>query len=181
MVKKQSVFYLYLVFLIMIICSVSFMSCGKKQSVIIDQDNVPKKNIPRENTYRKIVIQNFEADNILIQNRPDALALCENATLSELLKISSVPMIVKTAPKSIKEMNTIVVKVYLTFLSVRGKSQNIGNKITAQLRLIDASTGKTVHEKYISLADPSASASPGIYTELGKSVARHVEKFVRGR
>jgi hypothetical protein len=185
MFKNQKALYPYLVFLMISVCLFSLISCGAKKTLTSDQDQALQNDTLTENTYRKVIIQNFEADQNLIKRHPNAAVLCKEATFQELLKIGTIPMIVKTVSASLRETNTIIIKVHLAYLSetqqIRGQTKTGPAKMTAQLRLIDASNGKAVHEKNLSLADQPSIKSTSNASELGKLIARHVSKVVRSK
>jgi hypothetical protein len=185
MLKNQKALYPYLVFLMISVCLFFLISCGGKKTLTSDQDQASQNDTLTENTYRKVIIQNFEADQNLIKRHPNAAVLCKEATFQELLKIGTIPMIVKTVSASLRETNTIIIKVHLAYLSetqqIRGQTKTGPAKMTAQLRLIDASNGKAVHEKNLSIADQPSIKSTSNASELGKLIARHVSKVVRSK
>ena len=183
MLKRCCALHLLSISLI-VICLLSFSSCGRQKLTFIpDQGKTPQKDSPTENVYRKIILHNFDVDNTLSQNHPTIGAFCESATLRELLNIGTAPMIVKTAPKSLREMDTIIVKVRLSSLresqQIRGKTMASQEKMTAHVRLLDASTGKTIHEKEISLPGRTSGPSDADASELGLMIARHINRIVR--
>lgn len=178
---KQKIFCHCFLILILSIGLLSFIACTVNKII----STYPHDATPTESAYRKAVIHPFEADQDLIKNHPNAGVLCENATFHELLKIGAIPMIVKTASTSLREMDTIIVKVRLTSVSetkqIHGKTKTGPAKLTAQVRLIDASNGRTVHDKNISLADQSSIKSTGDAPELGKLIARYISQIVRSK
>lgn len=183
MLKNQKALYSYLAFLMISVCLFSLISCSVKKTLTSDQDQASQNDILTENTYRKVIVQNFEADQNLVKRHPNAAVLCKEATFQELLKIGTIPMIVKTASASLRETNTIIIKVHLAYISetqqIRGQTRTGPAKMTAQLRLIDASNGKAVHEKNLSLADQPSVKTTSNASELGKLIAQHVSKVVR--
>ncbi|MCK7477567.1 MAG: hypothetical protein M0C28_08860 [Candidatus Moduliflexus flocculans] len=102
MLKNQKALYPYLVFLMISVCLFSLISCGAKKTLTSDQDQASQNDTLTENTYRKVIIQNFEADQNLIKRHPNAAVLCKEATFQELLKIGTIPMIVKTVSASLQ-------------------------------------------------------------------------------
>lgn len=180
MLKKQKMLCHCLFCVALGVCLICCISCGVKKSVTTDQGYA----VPTDSAYRKAVIHHFEADQNLIKKHPNADVLCENATFQELLQIGTIPMIVKTASSSsLREPDTIILKVRLTYVletkQLHGKMKTGPAIMTAQVRLIDASTGKTVHEKHIALADQPAIKSTEDPSELGKLIARHVSQVVQ--
>lgn len=162
-------------------CLLSLAGCGIKK-IIKDQED---KNLTA-GAYRKAVIHQYEADQSLTQRHPNAAALCENATFQELLRIGTVPMIVKTSSSaSLRESGTMIIKVLLTYRreikQVRGKAKSGFAVMAAHVRLIDASTGKTVHEQYLSLADQPSIKSAEDPSELGKLIALHVRRVIQNQ
>jgi len=185
MLKNKKTLYSYLIFLMISVCLLSLISCGVKKTATFNQDQVSQNDTLTENTYHKVIIQNFEADQNLVKRHPNAAVLCKEATFQELLKIGTMPVIVKTVSASLREVDTIIIKVHLTYpretQQIRGQTKTGPAKMTAQLRLIDASNGKTVHEKNLSLADQPSIKTTSNASELGKLIARHVSKVVRSK
>ena len=185
MPKKQNTIYPYLVFLMISACLSASAACGVKNPVSPDQGQTPHGVQLMDNTYRKVVISNFEADQDLIRTYPNAAILCQEAAFQELMKIGTIPMIVKTASTFTREANTIIVKVHLLYRrekqQIQGKSKTGPEKITAQLRLIDASNGKTVHENNITFSGQTSNKSGADTSELGKLIARHVSHVIGGQ
>lgn len=184
MLKKQNTIYPHLVRLMIIACLSASTACGVKNPVTPDQDQTPHGAQLMDNTYRKVVISNFEADQDVIRTHPNAAILCQEAAFQELMKIGKIPMIVKTASTFTRETNTIIMKVNLRYRrekqQLQGKSKTGPEKITAQLRLIDASNGKTVHEYTISFSGKTSNKSGADIAELGKLIARHVSHVIGG-
>ncbi|MEE9911227.1 MAG: hypothetical protein K4571_05840 [Deltaproteobacteria bacterium] len=184
MLKKQKVIS-HLLFLWIGICLLSCVSGGGKKTVAMDREQTPREALLKESIYRKAVIHHFLADENLSRKYPDAAALCENTAFHELLRIGSIPMIVKTASSSLQEADTIIVKVRLAFVREprldRDKAKAGLAKMTAMVRLIDASTGKTIHEKNISLTDQPAVSSTDQSSQLGIQIARHISQVVRSQ
>lgn len=183
--KKQNTIYPYLICLMIIACLSASTACGGKNPVSPDQGQTPHGAQLMDNTYRKIVIHNFEADQDVIRTHPNTATLCQEAAFRELMKIGTIPMIVKTASTFTQETNTIIMKVHLRYRrekqQLQSKSKTVPEKITAQLRLIDASNGKTVHENNITLSGQTSNKSGADTSELGKLIARYVSHVMGGK
>jgi len=182
MFRKQKSFCRCLVFLPISLCLLSLTACGLNKIIPADH----KDAAPTANAYRKAVIHSFEADQNLLNKHPNAAILCENATFQELLKIGTIPMIVKTASSSaLRESDTIIIKVRLTsareIKQIPGKTKASPAFMTAHVRLIDASTGKTVHDQYVSLANQPSIKSTEEPSELGKLIALHVSRVIQSK
>lgn len=179
MFRKQKSFFRCLIFLAISLCLISLSGCVVKKIITDPED----KNL-RTGAYRKAVIHQYEADQNLTQKHPHAAVLCENATFQELLRIGTIPMIVKTSSSaSLRESDTIVIKVRLTYIrettQTRGKTKTGPAVMTAQVRLIDASTGTTVHDQYISIANQPSVKSTEDPSELGKLIAMHISRIIQ--
>jgi hypothetical protein len=178
MLKKQGAIFQYLVCFFVTLFLFSSMSCGVRKAAMPGEDE------PLAATSRKLILHNFAVDQNLASVRPDAAVLCENAALQKLLEIGPVPIIAKSSSKLLKETDTIIVKARLTSVpgatdQVRGKTQTGRAKMTAHVRLIDASTGRMVGEKNIVLSENLSAASAATAAELGKLIARYVGQVVR--
>jgi hypothetical protein len=67
------------------------------------------------------------------------------------------------------------------FFAPCGATKTGSAKLTAHVRSINASTGKTVHEKNISLADQQAMSFPGDAPGPGRPITRHVRRVIRSK
>jgi hypothetical protein len=169
----------YLFFTVTLLFLLVLASCGVKRDVR-DKGILPDGV---EVSYRKIILNAFEAEESLSKSSPGIAAICENAVLQELLDIGTAPMIMKTSARLLKEENTLIVRVRLAMTHAAPKTSTKSlqqkTKLTAQVRLLDASTGKTLSEENIFATDSAKNAAAGNPKELGISVARHIDRFIR--
>lgn len=160
---------------VFLFCLMMLTSCDARKVHIIERGQQPET---RAASYQKINLNHFDAEERLAASSPGIAAACEDAVLRELMKIGSAPMIFKSAG-SLKQDNTLIVRVRL-FLT-DAKAQRQPSPLTAHVRLIDASTGKTVNEENIAAPAPPKTSAPGTPGELGIAVARHIDKFMQGQ
>ncbi len=120
--------------------------------------------------------------------------ICENAAFEELLQTGYFTMIVKaSSAASVREQATVIVKVRLvygdTLRQGSVKKKTPAEAIIAEVRLIDASTGKTFHDEYVDASTgktfhdeyvAAADSKSSVFNpaELGKLVARHICRTV---
>jgi hypothetical protein len=177
---RQSIHHPYLVFCIAFLFLSMLASCSIKKILPPEGD---KTRDDISTAYRKIILNSFETQEGLSKSSPDIAAVCENAALQELLNISSAPMIVRAPSRSIKEEDTLIVRVRLAMthvtLKTHSKTPLHKTKLTAWVRLIDASTGKTLSEENIFTADHTIIPDTDHPKHLGIAVARHIDKFIR--
>lgn len=170
----------YLVFCIAFLFLSMLASCSIKK-VLPPEEDKTREDISV--AYRKIILNSFETEEGLFKSSPDIAAICENAALHELLNIGTAPMIVKSSSRSVKEQDTLIVRVRLAMTRVTQKTHSITpshkTRLTAWVRLIDASTGKALSEENIFTADHTIISDADRPTQLGISVARHIDKFIR--
>ncbi len=134
--------------------------------------------------YFKLILNTFETDGHVARSYPSASTYCENAALRELLDIGATPMIIKSSSKTLKKQDdTLLVRVRLVMthstLKPRGSTAKRRTKLAAQVRLIDASTGKPVNETTLFAPDPGKKSIKRSSRELGIAVARHIDQFMR--
>jgi hypothetical protein len=159
-------------------CMLLATGCSVKKTVSIGE----REDLPPAGAFHKAVIHKFEADEKLARRHPRAAMLCENAAFEELLQTGYFTMIVKASSvASVREQATVIVKVRLAYwgdtLHQEGaKKKTVAEAIMAEVRLIDASTGKTFHDEYVAAADSKSCVSNP--AELGKLVARHICRTV---
>lgn len=182
MFEKFDIFFRCFIFAVVSACLFLATGCGINKIIPTDQ----KGKVPMASAYRKAVIHQFEADQALAQKNPHAAGLCENATFQELLQIGTFPIIVKTSSSaSLREAGTIVIKVRLAYIretkQTRLKTKVVYEIMAAQVRLIDAATGETIHDQYVSLTDPPSTKASGNAAELGKWIARHINRVVENK
>ncbi len=170
----------YLVFLIAFLFLSLLASCGVKKTLRQEGD---KTADDVRVSYRKIILNSFETEEVLSKSSPGIAVVCENAALQELLDIGTAPMIVKTSSRSFKEEDALIVRVRLVMtritLKTRSKTPQHITKLTAQVRLLNGSTGKTLSEENIFVTDQPKNTDAENPKELGISVARHIDKFIR--
>lgn len=174
--KLQKIFHC-LILMSLCTCMLLAAGCSVKKTVSIGE----REDLPPAGAFHKAVIHKFEADEDLARTHPRAAMLCENAAFEELLQTGYFTMIVKaSSAASVREQATVIVKVRLvygdTLRQGSVKKKTPAEAIIAEVRLIDASTGKTFHDEYVAAADSKSSVfNPA---ELGKLVARHICRTV---
>lgn len=179
--KKQST----ALFLILILVSIIFIfSCTGSKLVTSIEEPAWKKDIPLENSYKKIIIQKFEVDQTLEKNYPGVTVTCESTAMNELLKVSSISRIEKARASSVRQTGALIVKTRVTALRLAGSNagaQNSGSEMAVNVRLIDSATGRILREKDLStLSSTSTSSSKSgssdqmLPSDLGKIIAKYV-------
>lgn len=157
------------------VCAGLLLSCSALKTVSIEP---PEGSL--EGFYQKLVIQHFEMDPHLEKNRPDTATACESATLYEMLEIGTIPQIEKAGNRSLRQSHTLILKAYL-------RPAGSGQALSADIRLIDAYTGKTVRTTTL----PQTSAqkiksgskrASGVDNpaSLGIAIARYVSAVIAG-
>ena len=149
------------------------LSCATHKTRFIESDQTSGD---RKAAFQKIIFNAFESEDRLSSVRPGIATACEEAALNELMKIGSAPMIYKTTSGLVKQENSLIVRVHLRF--AESKTDRQPSKIIAYVRLIEASTGKTLNEENIA-APPAKKSSKENPKDLGVAIARHIDKFIR--
>ena len=180
--------------ILILCCIVVITSCGKPKTLKPDEDSLWKQSAPLEKIYKKIIIQKFEIDQDLEKDLPEAALICESSVMNELLKKDVTSQIEKSRLSMSREAGALIVKARITTLRLTGNiargpaAAASGNaEMAADVKLIDAETGKTLRKKNLSTADqptsPSSSAAGSdraLPSELGKMIAEYVNDAVRG-
>ncbi|MGD0022656.1 MAG: hypothetical protein ABSC54_10180 [Smithellaceae bacterium] len=183
-----------LLFILVLICIIITISCGKSKTMKLDKETAWGKNAPLEKVYKKIIIQRFEIDQDLEKDLPDAAVTCESTVMNELLKKDVTSKIEKSRLSTSREANALIVKAHITTLKLAGNSAHgIGgedtgkSEMTADIKLIDAETGRTLRKKNISTSNDSSSSSSTIVSadstmpsDLGRMIAEYIAESVRG-
>lgn len=162
----------------------SLLSCGK----LITIEPVDEKYEPLGKVYKKIILQKFEVAQDLEKEFPDAVITCESMTMNELLKKNAAPIIEKARLSTSKDATAIIVKTRITSIkmassSARGLSgDHVGkSEMAAEVRLIDASTRKTLRKESLS-TDNLSPATPlserTVPAELGKMIGEFISGSV---
>ena len=146
-------------------------------------DSGYQTDLPLDKQYKKIILFKFEADSFLEKKYPEAVALCENSAMAELLKKSSVSRIEKSGSGSFRGAGAILVMVYIT--SARRGGKTGGGELTADLKLMDAETGKIVRTNKLSTTKNTAAgkhkdSGNGFPAELGQIIAEYLAYVIRG-
>jgi len=183
-----------LLFILILSCLFITISCEKSKTVRFDEEAAWKKDMPLEKTYKKIIIQKFEIDQDLEKDLPDAAVTCESTAMNELLKKDVTSKIEKSRLSTSREAGALIVKTRITILKLASSSARglggayVGNsEMSADIKLIDAQTGRTLRKKNLSTSNnssaPSATGTNSDRTmpsDLGKMIADYIAEAVRG-
>ncbi len=194
MVKKTRSHNKMFLFILILICIIITISCGKLKTVKLDEEVAWKKDIPLQKVYKKIILQKFEIDQDLEKDLPDAAVNCESTAMNELLKKDVASKIEKSRLSTSRESSALIVKTRITTLRLASSSARglggayVGNsEMAADIKLIDAETGKTLRKKNLSSANNTyASSSTNVSSDrtmpsdLGKMIAEYIAEAVRG-
>ena len=163
-----------------VVCLFLLFSCTGTRIVKYEDMDVRKEG-PLANAYHKLIIHDFESDNHLEKVSIHAVAACESATLNELLEIGAIHQIEKSKSRTLRQESTLILKVYLTVDVTSPKN------LSADIRLIDATTGRSVRIKRLSTADRSTgktrtnpSKALSVPTALGEMIAQYVSETMGG-
>jgi hypothetical protein len=181
-------------FILILSCIIITISCGKSKTVKFDEEAAWKKDMPLEKVYKKIIIQRFEIAQDLEKDLPDAIVICESAAMNELLKKNAVSKVEKSRLSTSREAGTLIVKARITTLRLASSSARglggayVGNsEMAADIKLIDAETGRTLRKKNLSTANntyasssTNVSSDRTIPSDLGKMIAEYIAEAVRG-
>ncbi|HQK99986.1 MAG TPA: hypothetical protein PK090_04390 [Smithellaceae bacterium] len=154
---------------------IALLSCTALKTVGIDEPEIALDGV-----YRKVIIQRFDLDPQLAKTHPEAAAQCENAALQEMMNIGAVPQIEKAGDATLRQRYAVVLKAYL-----RGGQS--GPAFSADVRLIDAYTGKTLRQATLP-GDSMSAAGPRpkrktadvSAQELGVLIGEYVSTAVSG-
>ncbi len=173
---------------LLVACMLFTLSCVKLTTIKPVDETSLIKNVPLEKIYKKIIIQKFEIDQDLEKDFPDAIVICESTAMNDLLKKNVAPKIEKARLSTSHEAVALIVRTRITTLKLASNSARglsgafVGNsEMTANVKLIDAETRKTIREKRLStdkLSDSSSDSS--MPYDLGKMIAEYIAETVRG-
>jgi hypothetical protein len=174
--QKQSTVTIYILILITIFFT---FSCTGSRSVTSIEKTPWKDDMPKVNSYQKIVIQKFEVDQELENAYPGVTIICESTAMNELLRVSSISQIEKARANSVRQRGALIVKTRVTALRLAGSTA--ASEMAANVRLIDSFTGLTVREKDLStLSSGSGSSDQMLPYNLGKIIAQYVAEALEG-
>ena len=194
MIKKTRNHKKIFLFILILSCIIITISCGKSKTVKLDEEAAWKKDAPLEKVSKKIIIQRFEIDQDLEKDLPDATLTCESTVMNELLIKDVTSKIEKTRLSTSREAGALIVKARITALRLASSSARglggayVGNsEMAADIKLIDAETGRTLRKKNLSTANNTyASSSTAVSSDrtmpsdLGKMIAEYIAEAVRG-
>jgi hypothetical protein len=194
MLKKTRNHNKIFLFILILFCIIITISCGKSKTVKLDEEVAWKKDMPLEKVYKKIIIQKFEIDQDLEKDLPDAAVACESTAMNELLKKEVTSKIEKSRLSTSREAGALIVKARITTLKLAsGSARGLGgahvsnSEMAADIKLIDAETGRTLRKKNLSTSNNSyASSATGtssdrtMPSDLGKMIAEYITEAVRG-
>ena len=151
------------------------LSCTALKTISVEEPE-----ITLEGAYRKVIIQRFELDPQLAKTHPEAATQCESAALQEMMSIGAIGQIEKAGAGTLRQRYAVLLKAY-----VRGDVS--GSGFAADIRLIDAYTGKTMRQT--TLPDRSAlktgsgskvKAADASAASLGALIGRYTSTAVAG-
>jgi hypothetical protein len=163
-----------------VVCLFLLFSCTGTRIVKYEDVDVRKEG-PLANAYHKLIIHDFESDHNLEKISTHAVAACESATLNELLEIGAIHQIEKSKSRTLRQDNALILKTYIT-------ADGAGpTNLSADVRLIDAATGRTVRVKHLSTAGrptgktrTSPVKGQSVSTKLGQMIAQYVSETMGG-
>ncbi|MFO7570858.1 MAG: hypothetical protein R6W75_13800 [Smithellaceae bacterium] len=163
------------------LCVCLLLSCTPFRMVKFDTPEDITKDGPLRASYVKLIIHDFDSDPDIEKKDPGTAASCGAATLNELLTIGAIAQIEKAKSRTLRQESALILKAYIT----EGKTPK--KDLSADIRLIDAFTGKTVRTKYLSTADrppgkaqAKDKATQSICDELGQMIARYISETMAG-
>ncbi len=194
MIKKTKNHNKIFLFILILICIILAISCAKTKTVKPDEEAAWTRNAPLEKAYKKIIIQKFEIDQDLEKDLPDAAVTCESTAMNELLKKDITSKIEKSRLSTSREAGAIIVKARITILKLASSSARglggayAGNsEMAANIKLIDAETGRTLRKKNLSTANntyasssTTVSSDQTMPSDLGKMIAEYIAEAVHG-
>lgn len=181
-------------FILILSCIIITVSCGKSKTIKLDKEAAWKKDALLEKVYKKIIIQRFEIDQDLEKDLPDAAVICESTVMNELLKKDVTSQIEKSRLSTSREAGALIVKARITILKLASSSAHglggayVGNsEMAADIKLIDAETGRTLRKKNLSTSNNSYTSSATgtgsdriMPSDLGKMIAEYIAESVHG-
>lgn len=167
-------------FFFILIALTSLLSCGKFLTI----EPIDEKYAPLDKVYKKIIVQKFEVDQDLEKEFPEAVITCESMTMNELLKKNAAPIIEKARLSTSKDATALIVKTRITTIKMSSSSSrglsgdHVGkSEMAAEVRLIDASTRKTLRKESLTTDNLSPStplSERAVPAELGKMIGEFI-------